>query len=77
MVLDSIKQKRPELKDSDYLTGLEGKFPSLDRDSHRGLKYELRAVKESKILRKDLIDNVVGLYLNVDTGLVDRVFEDS
>lgn len=76
-VLDSIETKRPELKSSEYLTDLEPQVASVDHDSHRGLKHELRAVKDSKILRKDLIDNVVGLYLNVDTGLVERVFADS
>lgn len=76
-MIESVQENRPELIGTQELADLEPRFPSVDHNSHRLLNLELQAVKNSKILRKDLIDNVVGLYLNVDTGLVEVVSPES
>ncbi|KIX10055.1 uncharacterized protein Z518_01136 [Rhinocladiella mackenziei CBS 650.93] len=77
-VIDSTQVKRPEFGVGNPAepSALEARLPMVE-NNHQALKEDLRAVKQCGFLRQDLIDSVVGLYLDVDSGLVTRVYPDS
>ena len=42
-------------------------------DDDRGLKADLKLLRECKFIRKDLAEGAVGLWLDVSTGLARQV----
>ncbi|KIW97158.1 uncharacterized protein Z519_02550 [Cladophialophora bantiana CBS 173.52] len=76
-VLDGICQKRPE-----FVTTTAGGFGELEarlpmkEDNRDSLVEDLKRAKTCGFLRKDLVDGIVGLWLDVETGLVTKVFPD-
>lgn len=73
-VLDSIRAKRATIT-SDELAQIALRLPMVPNND-RELVEDLKAVKECTFIRKDLLDTVVGLYLDVDTGVVRIVSPD-
>ncbi|OAP61099.1 hypothetical protein AYL99_03300 [Fonsecaea erecta] len=69
-VRDGVHQKRPDFTG---FAELEGRLP-MKEDNPKSLLEDLERVKKCGFLRKDLIDGVVGLWLDVETGLVKRVY---
>ncbi|KIW27231.1 uncharacterized protein PV07_06989 [Cladophialophora immunda] len=69
-VLEGVHQKRPDFKGS---VELEERLP-MKEDNHISLLEDFERVKMCGFLRKDLVDGVVGLWLDVETGLVKRVY---
>ncbi|KIX98215.1 uncharacterized protein Z520_06295 [Fonsecaea multimorphosa CBS 102226] len=70
-VLDGVHQKRPEF--TGFAEELEWRLP-MKEDNHNSLLEDFERVKSCGFLREDLIDGVVGLWLDVETGLVKRVY---
>ncbi|EXJ72216.1 uncharacterized protein A1O5_04720 [Cladophialophora psammophila CBS 110553] len=76
-VLDGVRQRRPEFVTTTVggFAGLEARLP-MKEDNRDSLVEDLERVKTCGFLRKDLVDGIVGLWLDVETGLVTRVFPD-
>ena len=67
--LDGVAAKRPDFKDGEEL---KKRLP-FKKDDWEALVEDLKLVKRNGFLRRDLIEGVVGLWLDVETGLVRRV----
>lgn len=70
-VLDYIRAKRPEVT-RDQFRELETRLLMRSNDES-GLVMDLQYVRECLFLKRGLTDSAVGLYLDVDTGLVKKV----
>ncbi|OCT54957.1 carbonic anhydrase [Cladophialophora carrionii] len=70
--LDSVREKRPEFTE---FTELEARLP-MKEDNHESVIEDLQMVKHNGFLRKDLIDGAAGFWLDVETGLLTRVYTD-
>ncbi|KAJ9612124.1 hypothetical protein H2200_003721 [Cladophialophora chaetospira] len=68
--LESIREKRPEFTD---FKAVEEKMPMFE-DNQKALVEDLEKVKNCGFLRKDLIEQTVGLWLDVETGLLERIY---
>ena len=68
--LDSIRKKRPEFTD---FKELEARLP-VKEDNRKSVVGDLQLVKSNGFLRNDLIDGVAGFWLDVETGLLTRVY---
>lgn len=77
-VLDKVRRDRPDFDavGGIQLAGLEARLP-VREDNDRTLREDLKAAKRCGFLRKDLLDSIVGLYLDVESGLVTRVDPDT
>lgn len=77
-VLDGLREKTPDFvmgddADAAGVADLASRLPAKE-DNDKSLREDLARVKQCRFLRKELLDNFVGLWLDVDTGLVRRVF---
>jgi carbonic anhydrase len=70
--LDAIRENRPEFPD---LKEVEARLPQKE-DNHKSVVEDLKLVKNNGFIRKDLIDGVAGFWLDVETGLLTRVYAD-
>jgi len=70
--IDSVRAKRPEFKD---FAGLQYRLP-MKEDNHKSLLEDFERVKNCGFIRQDLIDSVAGFWLDVETGLLTRVYPD-
>ncbi len=57
-------------------TDLEARLPMVEDNSHRSLKEDLAKIRNCAFLAMELVNNAVGLYLDVNSGLVTRVEPD-
>jgi len=73
--LDSIREKRPDFPVAGY-ADLESRMP-MREDNHKSLQEDFEAAKKCGFIRKDLAETVVGFYLDVESGLVTRVYPNS
>ncbi|KAK4939224.1 hypothetical protein LTR10_020420 [Elasticomyces elasticus] len=73
-VLDKVRQDRPDFDavGGIQLAGLEVQLP-VREDNPLALREDLKAAKMCGFIRKELLNSVVGLYLDVDSGLVKRI----
>ncbi|KIW71337.1 hypothetical protein PV04_03518 [Phialophora macrospora] len=71
-VLDSVREKRPEFTE---FKELEARMP-VKEDNHKSVIEDLQEVKHNGFLREDLIDAFAGVWLDVETGLLTRVYAD-
>jgi carbonic anhydrase len=71
-VRDSVREKRPEFTD---FKELEARLP-MKEDNYNSLIEDLQQVKHNGFLRADLIDSVAGFWLDIETGLMTRVYAD-
>jgi carbonic anhydrase len=70
--LQNTREKRPDTTDfSDF----EARIP-IKEDNHNSVIEDLHQIRSYGFLRKDLIENVHGFWLDVETGLLTRVFAD-
>jgi len=76
-VLDAVRAKRPEFEAAGGRTSAElaARLPA-KQDNYESLKEDLKTAKQCGFLREDLIDNMVGLWLDVNSGLVTRIYPD-
>ncbi|KIV77803.1 hypothetical protein PV11_09583 [Exophiala sideris] len=73
-VLDKVRQDRPDFDavGGIQLAGLEVRLP-VREDNPIALREDLKAAKMCGFIRKELLNSVVGLYLDVDSGMVERI----
>ncbi|OAL35573.1 hypothetical protein AYO20_05192 [Fonsecaea nubica] len=69
-ILDRVHKKRPEYT---AFAELEERLP-MKENNRDSLLEDLERAKKCGFLRTDLIEGIVGLWLDVDTGLVERVY---
>lgn len=69
--MEDVKSKRPDASKQD-LAELERKLP-FHEDDMGSLREDLEKVRKCTFLRKDLTAGVRGLWLDVQTGLVQEV----
>lgn len=74
--MDAVREKRPEFFDDQAQVQRFERGLPMHPDDWRELVRDLNRVKECAFLRRDLLDQVVGFWLDVETGLVVRVFPD-
>lgn len=70
-VIDDVKAKRPDVGE-EQIEQLRTRL-AMRLDDENGLVSDIRDAKNCTFLRKDLTDSIVGLYLDVNTGLVKQV----
>ncbi len=68
--VNSVRKNRPEFTE---LKALGDRLPMFE-DNQKALVEDLENVKNCGFLRRDLIQETVGLWLDVDTGLLARVY---
>ena len=71
---DHLKSTRPELSSTETEEVIRGSALREDNDSK--LKDDLKTLRDCKFIKKDLGEGAVGLWLDVETGLVRQVKAD-
>ncbi len=69
--MDDIRAKCPDASEEELET--VARLSPVRPDDDTALRADLKTLSECSFLRKDLLANVMGLYLDVKTGLVREV----
>ncbi|EXJ62894.1 carbonate dehydratase [Cladophialophora yegresii CBS 114405] len=70
--LESVREKRPDFTE---FKELEARLP-IKEDNYESVIEDLQMVKRNGYLRKDLTDGAAVFWLDVETGLLTRVYAD-